>query len=52
MTCRTVMTDKFIFLATRPMSSAKLGKDELLSKLAEWNIQTETLEHPQVGSGK
>nr|XP_022331558.1 prolyl-tRNA synthetase associated domain-containing protein 1-like isoform X1 [Crassostrea virginica] len=34
--------------ATRPMSSAKLGKDELLSKLAEWNIQTETLEHPQV----
>lgn len=30
------------------MSSAKIGKEELLSKLAEWNIETETVEHPQV----
>ncbi|XP_061173604.1 prolyl-tRNA synthetase associated domain-containing protein 1-like [Saccostrea echinata] len=32
------------------MSSTKIGKDkdELLGKLAEWNIQTETIEHPQV----
>lgn len=38
----------FSFKATRPMSSAKIGKEELLSKLAEWNIETETVEHPQV----
>ncbi|XP_062617577.1 prolyl-tRNA synthetase associated domain-containing protein 1-like [Saccostrea cucullata] len=30
------------------MSSTKIGKEDLLGKLAEWNIQTETIEHPQV----
>lgn len=38
----------FSLKATRPMSSAKIGKEELLSKLAEWNIETETVEHSQV----